>query len=509
MTYLYTNYFKKYLFLSLILISHALEADSFNYNSYNNHGIVGLINMPTARIFNESVHGISLYDGNPDQKITLTSNPFNWLEASFFYTNIEKIELCRGNQFNQTFCQGYKDKGFNFKIRIKEEGILPAVAIGINDIAGTGFYSSEYIVASYGIKNLDLHFGLAWGSLNGSEDSIKNPFGYLSNSFKDRPSGYEDLGGQFQKSRYFSSEEISPFYGFSYFVNSNLLLKFEKDTTLTPGFVGYSETHNEYSYGFEYFINNNFSIGLAKERDDYLSVKFSYKNNPLKSHKKYAYKRANNNNEGDKYRKLIKNIENNGIGVNKIIETSESIGLELTQFTHSNIDTIEEIILSASKDSGISKEIKSELRIANLKVVSEYDSEFIDTAEIIYQKNKKKRGFNFNNSIRLKPFLASREEFFKGSLLLENDAEYIFTDSFFFSSNLKYSLADNFDDLTIPPVDTYPAQVRSDVKDYLQNIDEGIIIGRAQFDYHITPKDNHHLMFTAGILEEMFAGVGF
>ena len=37
----------------------------------------------------------------------------------------------------------------------------------------------------------------------------------------------------------------------------------------------------------------------------------------------------------------------------------------------------------------------------------------------------------------------------------------------------------------------------------------GIKIGRAQFDYHITPKKNNHFMFTAGILEEMFSGVGF
>lgn len=72
--------------------------------------------------------------------------------------------------------------------------------------------------------------------------------------------------------------------------------------------------------------------------------------------------------------------------------------------------------------------------------------------------------------------------------MLENNSEYLIQDNFFFSSNIKYSLADNFDDLTIPPVNTYPAQVRSDIKDYLRNLDEGIIIGRAQLDYHITPK---------------------
>ena len=41
------------------------------------------------------------------------------------------------------------------------------------DIAGTGFYSSEYIVSSYGINNLDLHVGIGWGNLNGSHDALK------------------------------------------------------------------------------------------------------------------------------------------------------------------------------------------------------------------------------------------------------------------------------------------------------------------------------------------------
>ena len=51
--------------------------------------------------------------------------------------------------------------------------------------------------------------------------------------------------------------------------------------------------------------------------------------------------------------------------------------------------------------------------------------------------------------------------------------------------------------------------MRSDVKDYLRNFDQGVIIGRAQADYHLTLSKNNHVMFTAGILEEMFSGVGF
>ena len=44
-------------------ISPSVSADSFIYNSYNNHGIVGLINMPSARFFNEGAVGITAYDG--------------------------------------------------------------------------------------------------------------------------------------------------------------------------------------------------------------------------------------------------------------------------------------------------------------------------------------------------------------------------------------------------------------------------------------------------------------
>ena len=75
---------KNFLFLTSLFFISSLNADSFKYNQYNNHGEVGLINTPTARTFDEAVHGITIYNGNPDQKITFTSNPYDWFEASFF-----------------------------------------------------------------------------------------------------------------------------------------------------------------------------------------------------------------------------------------------------------------------------------------------------------------------------------------------------------------------------------------------------------------------------------------
>ena len=82
---------KKYVFIFLLLLISKLSfSDSFDYNSFNNHGVIGLINMPTARFYDESSYGITLYNGDPDQKISLTSSPYDWMEASFFYMNIDK-----------------------------------------------------------------------------------------------------------------------------------------------------------------------------------------------------------------------------------------------------------------------------------------------------------------------------------------------------------------------------------------------------------------------------------
>ena len=192
--------------------------------------------------------------------------------------------------------------------------------------------------------------------------------------------------------------------------------------------------------------------------------------------------------------------------MNKIVEKNEKLALEVTQFKHNDIETIESIIKTASFESGIKEEILTNYKIVDLSVKENFDQDFTDGGNILFERNKKSR-FNTSNSLSFRPFLASREEFFKGAILLENNSEWVISDNFLLSSNLKYSIIDNFDDFSIPPRDTYPAQVRSDVKDYLENFDS-LIIGRAQADYFKTISPNHHIMVTAGILEEMFNGYG-
>ncbi len=494
----------------LLIFSHLINSDSFKYNFYNNHGSVGLINMPSARMHNEAVHGVTIYNGFVDQKITATSNPFDWLEASFFYMNIPDNVLCRRGLDGKIFCQGYKDKGFNLKVKLKDEGILPAISMGINDIAGTGYYGSEYVVASYGLNKLDLHFGLGWGNYNGSENELQNPLKYLSSRFESRSNASPtDQGGTFNAGRYFSGKSVSPFYGLSYSVNEKIILKFEKDTTLTPGKIEHDIAKSDYSFGVSYSINETLNLGISSERGNGISFNFQYKKDPNSSFKKsqYKYKKSDDNVEADKYDKLIANLENNGIGVSKIRESASSIGLELTQFVHPNLQVIENIVQQAAKDANIKKDIKKDIKIASLKTTEEINKDFVDNSVLIYERAQKSF-FNTNTGIKFRPFIASREAFLKGALLVENDSEFVFTENLIFTSNLKYAVSENFDDLTIPPQNTFPAQVRSDVKEYLRNIDNGILIGRAQLDFYYSYDKNNHFMISGGILEDMFSGAG-
>ena len=495
------------IFVSLVYTNSIYSSDSYDFNLYNNYGIVGTIHTPSARTFEEGVHGLTLYKGTPNQTVTLSANPFNWLEASFFYTNVTDRPYCY--EPGDVVCQqDFKDKGFNVKIRLKEQGKLPAIAIGLNDLAGTGIYSSEYIVGSYGINRTDFHFGIGFGLLNGSDLRFKNPLGYLSDRFYERSTVTKDIGGSFDAAKYFTGETASPFFGVSHALGNKLLLKAEYDSSVRPGLVPFRIPESDFSFGLDYLITDSFSIGVSFERGDYASFKFVYKNNPVKTYQQSEYTRGRLREGDNQYTQLINNLEENGIGVKKLTRNANSIGLQLTQVIHPNLQVVEQIIAQASRDAGITEDIKKDIEIANLLAVSEIDDDFRNNAQTIYQRGTEKRVFT-NTRLQFRPFLASREEFFKGALMVENDSEFIIRRNLFFNTNLKYSLADNFEDLYIPPVDVFPAQVRSDVKEYLNKLnDGGILIGRAQLDYHLTPKINHHIMMSAGIFEDMFSGAG-
>ena len=108
----------------------------------------------------------------------------------------------------------------------------------------------------------------------------------------------------------------------------------------------YPDRESDYTFGFDYLINENFSVGLSHERGGYSSIRFTYKNNPKDQLKNMSIKRLKYLLMMINILRLIKNLEENDIGVNKITETSNSIGLDLTQFIHPDLNLLKKLFLN-------------------------------------------------------------------------------------------------------------------------------------------------------------------
>lgn len=478
-----------FLFLSLSVLS-----DSITYNTPNNHGIIGLINIPTARSYSSPATALTLYRGNPDRKITLAMNPYDWLEASFYYTSI------KGRPYGGGFDQDYKDKGFNAKFILNEQNSLPALAIGFNDFAGTGIYTSEYIVTSYGINKIDLHLGLGWGRYNDDALSISNPLKQIDKRFSSRDA-QTGKGGKLRIKDYFSGDKASFFGGLSYLIGQDLLFKFEIDPTNIPDFHGFPERSSNLSFGIEY-IKNNFNVSVSYERGDYFGLKFSLKSDFL-DYKPNQYKAINPS--GNKINDLSNALETNNIGIKNLEVENNKIILHVRENKYFSKTNLDHNIVNALRNSDIYVE-------ETLLSYSAAGLNFFESDYPLERKNNDTTSFinahNYSSGLKVRPFIASRESFLKAALLYEINSELVITENLFVTNNIKYPIFHNFNDLYIPPVDTYPAQVRSDIKDYLNNYGTRFMIGRSQVDY-FKSFDNHHFQITAGILEDMFSGYGF
>lgn len=482
---------KFFLTIILFIISSNLFSSLYKYNNPNNFGTLGVINTPSARFFLAPSGSFSIYHGDPDSRVYVTAYPYDWLEASLFYSSVDTIKY---------FSQDFKDKGLNLKFKIKEQGKFPALAIGFNDIGGTGLYSGEYIVSSFSRDKMDVNFGIGWGHFNGN-NHFDNPFSKISQRFRSRTSEINN-GGKPRIEDFFSGRHVSFFGGIRYILNKDFILKAEYDPIRLDGVIKYAPPEIDLNFGIDYVGFEKYNISLNLERGNIMSLNFSYKDSFLLKEIKY---KNNVNLSIDRYENLRKLLQLNNIGISEIYEDDNGVYVQVTQNSYKDFLDLDYVVDKAIADSNFTEEVIKTYTTAGLKIRTSESQ--IKNKKIIY-KNKYK-GINQSISPRFRPFIASREDFLKFGILLEHDAEFILSENLFVSTNLKYSLYDNYDDLFIPPVDTYPNQVRSDIKKYLNNIGDSVSIGRAQLDFFKTLSRNNHILFTAGIYEDMFTGFGF
>ena len=222
-----------------LIVSNILLADLDDYlpkdpgPTSSNYGETGLFEIPTARMMPEGSLKIGLNSSYPYEMTVIGATPFSWLEATYRYTEIKNELYSPFPSFsgNQTF----KDKSFDFKFRLMEEGrYLPSIAVGLRDIGGTGWFSSEYISTSKGYGPFDVTLGVGWGQLARTAE-LSNPLTSIHDSFISRPGyggGEGGEGGTLNYNSWFSGRDIGFFGGLEYKIKKfGARFKIEYDTT--------------------------------------------------------------------------------------------------------------------------------------------------------------------------------------------------------------------------------------------------------------------------------------
>ena len=241
----------------------------------SNYGITGILETPNARFLREGSLRFTFSSSFPNEFTSLTASPFNWFEANYRYT--ERKNLLYGPSSysgNQTL----KDKAFDLKIKLINEGyILPNLALGLRDFAGTSQLASEYIVASKLIGPLDLTIGMGWGLL-GNEANYSNPFTSLHGSFQNRDGGGSTEGGDLNVNNWFSGN-TAIFGGIEYDLKKyGLKLKLEYDTSNPDDQTRANvPVKSRFNLGLNYYLSDSLNFGLAVERGNQLRLSFALK----------------------------------------------------------------------------------------------------------------------------------------------------------------------------------------------------------------------------------------
>lgn len=228
------------------------DAEYLEYTpSVNDFGGTGLLQMPNARFHPEGETHLGVSYVDPYTRGFFTLQIFDWLESTFRYTDVSNRRYSNNREFSGD--QSYKDRSIDLKILMLEETQhFPQIAVGLRDVGGTDLFGSEFLVASRRHYNWDFTLGVAWGNA-GSRGHVANPFGFLSDSAKERgdSGGAGGLGFDF-----FRGEEIAFFGGVEYLAPvDGLRFKVEYD----------SNSYREEPLGNQFDVD--FPLNVAAEYD--------------------------------------------------------------------------------------------------------------------------------------------------------------------------------------------------------------------------------------------------
>jgi hypothetical protein len=576
MTILITMLKNRFFFSITILLIISVDAFSsiddyiypYSSSSYNEYGSLGLIRMPSARFHEEGTIAFHWSQNDPYTRGSIIAYPFDWFEASYQYTDVNNALYSNVESFSGK--QTYKDKGFDVKFRlVQEREYFPQVALGIRDIAGTGTFAAEYLVASKQIKipkylngynyltKVDLTIGLGWGDLSYSK--FNNPLEKLDSSFERRTLIQDSQGGEFSPGRYFSGP-MGAFAGIEIpLPNLNgLKVKIEYDGTdyseegfpfgrksFQLAFESIKQSQSRINYGLTYPVNNYIQVYGAFTKGNTLSFGFTLsagfgKKNPvikstdkLKSVDNPILRKELADGDDETLMILAMDVlRKNDIHVSKGSRNGEVLTVAYAQnkyMSHAMVSgrtaqaldqvspdyiktfTLETMNAGAVMNSiSIDRETFNKYKKDKLYKLAKNDIE-------INSSKYNEDDYTFNPPFsypyvfwRLEPDIVAQiggpDGFFFGNARLAGHAEFKFSRKISINTEASIGIYDNFDELKLASDSVLP-HVRTDIVKYLKETRD-YSINRLQMNYFLNPWNDLYAKVSGGLLEDMFGGIG-
>ena len=151
------------------------------------------------------------------------------------------------------------DRSFDAHISVLDEGTyMPAISLGLRDFIGTGWYSSEYVVGTKSIGNLELTAGLGFGRLAG-RDTFSNPLSVLSSRFDKRDDNAIGRGGTLGTINWFQGDAAT-FYGLRYHYSDKITVSAEYTADTMSRENSYLDINSPWNFGVSYQFNDFASL---------------------------------------------------------------------------------------------------------------------------------------------------------------------------------------------------------------------------------------------------------
>lgn len=507
--------------------------------SQSDFGGTGLMQMPDARFGREGEFSVNYRDNDQYRFYSSSVVLFPWLEGTIRYTDVRTRKYSSDEDFSGD--QSYKDKSFDFKVRLWEEGYsLPQVALGKRDIAGTGLFDGEYLVASKMAGPVDFTFGIAWG-YPGNSDNVGNPLCHDNNTYCTRGESHD--AGDISFSDMFRGP-ASLFGGLQYQTPwQPLRLKLEYDgNNYADDFAGSLKQSSHINVGAVYRVADWADLNLSYERGNTLMFGFTLRTNfndlrpALRDKPKPAWQPApagETLNYTSAANQLTALKYNAGFDAPEILQHGNTLYMTGEQYRYRDpreaVDRANRILINNLPDGvdtiDITQQrdhlplVTTQTDVASLRkrlagqplgqeeTLRQQRVEPVDTTA--FGRGYRIRADRFSYSVKptLAQSLGGPEDFYMFQVGVMASASYWLSDRLLLDGGVFANLYNNYDKFksSLLPADSSLPRVRTHIRDYVGN---DVYINNLQANYVDALGHGFYAQIYGGYLETMYGGVG-